>query len=312
MRSRAFLPGSGQHAPHTVHPLRIADRLGEIIGCAQSKASFFLADDGSNHHRDRLGIRVLLELAQHLQAIHVGEHDIQQDQGGFFAPGQRQRILAIGGNEDRVLVRFELVTEQLGDVQFVIHNEKPGGRSAQRRASQGHFRGHVRQRFGHHRQREAKRAAPAHCALNPDASAVHLDQRTRDDQPQSRARDIRRAGRGSAEKARKELGLVIVRHPDTRIADVHLDMVAQDARRHVNVPLQRVLERIGHQVGDNLSESAGIGQRVRQVLRDVQSELDALVTETSLEHGHHVIDDAAHRDRLEAHLDLAGLDARYI
>ena len=103
-------------------------------------------------------------------------------------------------------------------------------------------------------------------AFNPDPAAVHLDDLTRDGQPEAGAEDL--AGRllvtlVAAEQPLEELG----RDADAVVADADVDLsTVHGACDHDLPAVGRVLDRVAEQVGDHLRDAVRVALDHRPAL----------------------------------------------
>ena len=86
----------------------------------------------------RRSVRHLLEAAEELPAVHVGQHDVQRDQRQRLLHGERQRGLGGGGVQHLEALRLELHADQFGGLEVVFHHQR--GARARRRLDRGRGR----------------------------------------------------------------------------------------------------------------------------------------------------------------------------
>ena len=104
---------------------RGVDRLGDEIRRAEFETVrlvFGRIAAGDEDDRDRCGGGVGLELLQHLVAVHVGHHDVEQHDVGRRGQADGQRLLAAGGHQ-HLMVAAERLMQRL-DVQRLIIDQQ--------------------------------------------------------------------------------------------------------------------------------------------------------------------------------------------
>ena len=121
-----------------------ADRLGDVVHRADLEAPRLvghIGQRGDEDHRDGAGGLLGLESLADFEAGHAGHHHIQQDQVRTLAVGQFQRLLAILGEQQAVVV-LQDVAQHLEVGSFVVHQQQAGpmilggqGHACSRRAS---------------------------------------------------------------------------------------------------------------------------------------------------------------------------------
>jgi len=84
----------------------------------------------------------------------------------------------------------------------------------------------------------------AHFTLHPNLPAVQLNQRLGDAEPQAGAGLLADRRVVGAEKARKELRLILGRNAHPRITDLNQQLALLDARPHRRPPLLGILAGI--------------------------------------------------------------------
>ena len=83
---------------HARHQHDVGDRLGEEIvgaGFQPAHAVGGAVERGDHHDGNEMRRRVRLQPAAHLEAVHVGHHDVEQDDVAFGARADRQRLGAV-------------------------------------------------------------------------------------------------------------------------------------------------------------------------------------------------------------------------
>ena len=105
------------------HQFADTERLDDVIVRAE-----FEADDAVNllaarrNHDDR-HVAGLAEFAAHVEAVHFGDHQVEQDQVGLEFPREAQGRAPIRGDLHIVQRLAEVVCQQIGDRGLVIHDE---------------------------------------------------------------------------------------------------------------------------------------------------------------------------------------------
>ena len=107
------------------------DRLLHDRRGAEREALVAIRHDRDDHDRDAPQRRHLLEAAEELPAVHVGQHDVQGDQRQRLLHREHQRGLGGGGVQHREALRLELHADQVGGLEVVFHHQR--GARARRR-----------------------------------------------------------------------------------------------------------------------------------------------------------------------------------
>ncbi|MNV37671.1 hypothetical protein D3C71_1292000 [compost metagenome] len=114
-----------QVVAHARHGDGGVDGLGDVVHCAQLQPHRFVvggAHGGEENHRNVFGLGVELQAPQHLVAIHVRHHDVEQDQVGLFGRHDLQRAFA-GGCQLDLVVGAQEVAHQRQIARGVIHHQ---------------------------------------------------------------------------------------------------------------------------------------------------------------------------------------------
>ena len=99
------------------------ERLGDVVVGAQLQA-----DDRVDHvvarseHHDR-DIAPSAQLAAHLEAVQLGQHQVEDHQIWIVSGVEGEGLLAIGRGDHRPALLFEIEPEQLDDVALVVDHE---------------------------------------------------------------------------------------------------------------------------------------------------------------------------------------------
>lgn len=100
--------------------------LGEVgVGAAfKPKLFSFLLGSCGKHHDGNLGVAgVVFEEAADLVPIHLGKHEIKQDEVGFFGLRFLEAFLAVVGRQDLVTLGIEPGLKHLNQIQFIVDDE---------------------------------------------------------------------------------------------------------------------------------------------------------------------------------------------
>jgi len=105
---------------------RGTDGLGDVVDCADLEPDafvFLVGPGGHENHRNVGRPPVRLEALAHLVAIHLGHHDVEQDQVGRLRTGRdAQRLLAADSHLHMVGV-LEQCADQRQIVRGVVHHQ---------------------------------------------------------------------------------------------------------------------------------------------------------------------------------------------
>ena len=108
---------------------RRADGFGDVIHRAQLQTFFLVlgfGHGGQKDDRNVAGGAVALQTFAHLITVHLGHHDVQQDQiGRSVRGGDGQRLFAAIGDFDLVQI-LEQGAHQFQIVRRVVHNQNSG------------------------------------------------------------------------------------------------------------------------------------------------------------------------------------------
>jgi hypothetical protein len=129
---------------------------------------------------------------------------------------------------------------------------------------------HRRREFFFHRdrQREAKGRTGARRARQSDLAPVHLHERAGDHQAETRAARLLRCPVLRAEEAREDLRLLLRRHANAGVGDLHLYYAITGRRPNLNsAARRRVFVGVRQQIGQDLRQPVGISRDTRQCRR---------------------------------------------
>ena len=99
------------------------ERLGHVVVGAELEA-----DDrvdvvvAGGEHEDRR-VAAPPELAADLEAVDLGEHQVEDDEVGLVAGVQRESLLAVRGADDRVALLLQVQAKEVDDVALVVDDE---------------------------------------------------------------------------------------------------------------------------------------------------------------------------------------------
>ena len=118
----ALLEGGAEHRVELVEVERLDD---EIIGPALERLDLAadVALDGHDDHGDRRHHPVLLDRADHLDAVGGRDQEIEQDQVGPVAGDPLQRLGAARGGEALIPLHREPFREQIGGVPIIVDDQ---------------------------------------------------------------------------------------------------------------------------------------------------------------------------------------------
>src|SRR5215469_5852279 len=136
-RARAVCPGAGsgavggalaggatQDRADPGHERLDGERLGDVVVAAEGQPGDGVRRGVAGREeddRDVVGLRA--EPPAYLEAVDVGEHDVQDDQVGLIAGGALQRLLAARPGGHDAAMELEGYLDELADVPLVIDNE---------------------------------------------------------------------------------------------------------------------------------------------------------------------------------------------
>jgi len=115
---------AAQHGLHAGQQLGQAEGLGDVVFGAQLEAHdlVHLGASGAEHH-DQGVVLVLAQAPQHLEAVHLGQHDVEDDQAELFFASQRQAQVAVVGQGDLVALGREVHFEAHGDALVILDDQ---------------------------------------------------------------------------------------------------------------------------------------------------------------------------------------------
>ena len=120
-------PRSAQQCAHAGDHAREGEWFGDVIIRADLQACDLidLLREGGEH--DDGYVAFTAQDAADFAPVDVGEHQVEDDEIGFFAAGSRQRGLTVGGGDDAESVFLQIISGEAGDLGFVINDEDEWG-----------------------------------------------------------------------------------------------------------------------------------------------------------------------------------------
>jgi hypothetical protein len=115
-----------QHRLDPGHQGRLVDGLGQILVGARLEPGHDVLRVGFGGHqddRDEGEVAVALEVLADLDAVHLGHHDVEQDQVRLPFAGERQAFLAVAGRVDLVAVDRKPGFEDVAVGRVVVDDE---------------------------------------------------------------------------------------------------------------------------------------------------------------------------------------------
>ena len=101
-----------------------AERLGDVVLGAELEPRHLVhlaaprRQDDDGHHPPLASKRL-----EHLEAVHLGEHHVEDDEIGSVGPREVEAPLAVLGHEDPVPLPLEIDAKTQGDAGVVLHDE---------------------------------------------------------------------------------------------------------------------------------------------------------------------------------------------
>ena len=117
--------GAAQHCADPGEHLFEAEGLDHVIVAAERQAGdLVLGRVARREEHDRHPVGAGAQLAQHVEAVHVGQHHVQEDEVRAFATGGIDRINARSGGLHRKTRIPQTRREQLDDVGLVVDHQQ--------------------------------------------------------------------------------------------------------------------------------------------------------------------------------------------
>ena len=122
-QGRLHAAGTAQHGFDPGDELARAERLDQVVVGAQPEAvdALVLAGLGRQHEDGHVGAAA--DVAADLLAGHVGQHEVEHDEGRAHALGERQAVGAVAGDEHRVAVALEVGAHDLLHGGLVVDDD---------------------------------------------------------------------------------------------------------------------------------------------------------------------------------------------
>jgi hypothetical protein len=121
LRARGHAP---QQRLEPRHQLDCLERLGEIIVGAQLQADHFVHDLPSRRqHHDRRGHAALTQLAADIEAVHPGQHDVEDDEIVATCRRPGQPGFPVAGRLDAVALADQPIAEREPESGFVLDEQ---------------------------------------------------------------------------------------------------------------------------------------------------------------------------------------------
>jgi hypothetical protein len=101
-----------------------AEGLGQVVvGAGVEPAHHVLGGVTRGEHEDRRGPALAAQLGGHLEAVLLGEHDIEQDDVVVVHVGQHRGLVAVRRDVHHVPFLLEPLLDESGDLPVVLHHE---------------------------------------------------------------------------------------------------------------------------------------------------------------------------------------------
>jgi hypothetical protein len=114
---------SPKHGPNARDELLRAERLDDVIVGADLQADDAVGLVAASGQHDDGDVRRTAKLPGDVEAVAPGKPEIQHDQVGARAPRARERRLAVPRHDHLEPGVLEIVSDQPGDLQLVLHHE---------------------------------------------------------------------------------------------------------------------------------------------------------------------------------------------
>ena len=178
----------------------------------------------------RASVRHLLEAAEELPAVHVGQHDVEGDQRQRLLHREDQRRLGGGGVQHLEALRLELHADQLRGLEVVLHHQRgararPAPRRGARPATLADASARLLRRPERQPDREA--GALAHGALHRHRAAVQLGEELDHGQPEPRALELSRQAAVDLTERLEEVLQPLRRDADAAVGDADLEKLGE-------------------------------------------------------------------------------------
>src|SRR5688500_12940780 len=152
-------------------------------------------------------------------------------------------------------------------------------------------------------------AALAGRALHLDAAAVRLDDPVDETEAEPGPLNLRGDHVGGAVERLEDAGLLRGRNAEPAIGDADADLVSGVRGAHANPPpCGAVLDGIADEVLEHTAESGFVTSHRRQIVRDVDLDVDTRAFDQRGRRAQHLIDEAGDIDRPRLEAPLPRLD----
>jgi hypothetical protein len=119
---------AAQHRPDAGQEFLDAERFGDVvIGAGVEGVDLLPAVQAAGQDDDRYR-GPGAQLADDLDAVEVGQAEVEHDQVGVLAGGGVQGLHAVAGGDDLVLAGVQVDPQRPQDLRFVVDDEQPGHR----------------------------------------------------------------------------------------------------------------------------------------------------------------------------------------
>ena len=120
--------------PHAGQQLVEPERLGEVVVRAGVEAAdHVLHRVARGEHQDGRVAPLAAELRRHLEAVLLGQHDVEQDDVVLVDVGQHGGLVAVRRDVHDVALFLQALLDEPGDLPVVLHDENFHGLESMRR-----------------------------------------------------------------------------------------------------------------------------------------------------------------------------------
>jgi hypothetical protein len=121
----SILSDPAQHRPHLGHQLAGAEGLGDVIIRTQIQADELVLLGGLGRKHDDGHFGLGSQDAADVEAVHLGQQQVQDDEIWPLLAGQPQGFQAIVGDEYPVAGSLQVEPDQVYDLAVVVHHQDP-------------------------------------------------------------------------------------------------------------------------------------------------------------------------------------------
>ena len=126
---RRRLLDAAQHGLDADHQLGRAEGLGQVVVGAPLEADDALGQRAARGQHQHRHIAIGAEQAHHLEAVDLGQHQVQHDEGRVLGARLAQGLAAVVGGDDVEALALEVGAHEGHDLAVVIDDEDgPSGR----------------------------------------------------------------------------------------------------------------------------------------------------------------------------------------